>query len=45
MRGEVVQNPELVARRLEDCNPAIYSAKRRELQTTFGARDYGILVA
>lgn len=45
LRGEVVQNPELVARRLEDCNPATYSAKRRKLQTTFGTSDYGNLVA
>lgn len=38
LRDEVVQNPELAARLLEDYNPATYSAKRRELQTAFGAR-------
>lgn len=38
LRDEVIQNPEMAARLLEDYNPATFAAKRRELQSAYGAR-------
>lgn len=38
LQDEVIQNPELAARLLEDYNPANYAAKRRQIMQKYGVR-------
>jgi hypothetical protein len=38
LQDEVIQNPELAAKLLEEYNPATYAAKRRQIMQKYGVR-------